>query len=143
MLSYMTATDDRLTNLADGIAINQHNLVALALHVDSALTNMAVVWSRISHLMTQVVQISADIQGRAEELLVSVHDLVMGILSPSLLPPDILAEALRNIVIALVKTHPQFLLSQIDHMTYYVTGQFAIAGDDEAIYILMRFPLST
>lgn len=141
MQSAMFAIDSRITNSFKAIEENHQ-----------ALTEMNEQTSRVLQTVMQGIllaarisrheQLANNVLRHIEEIYQGVQNLVQGKLSPALLPPELITEAINNTEQTLAEHFPQFRLLFKNPHHFYSMSHFAFARIGLRLYVTIQFPIS-
>ncbi|OOY38897.1 hypothetical protein BOV90_12200, partial [Solemya velum gill symbiont] len=143
MSSYMTTTNERVNLLQSHV---KNNFKAIVNITETFKTN-------IDELQTQIVEITRllysqtsaanDLENEFLEFKYAVQNLLAGNLSPVLITKATLVDTLKEIQHILDTRYNKFFLTHMNPEWYYRHCNFHYARDDNALYITLKFPLST
>ena len=141
--SYVTLTNDQIQRIEREAHIARHQLLGLIEQVHNStlsqmnyITALAIQAGKIQNIVNSVVE-SYSI------LLSSLQFLHMGILSPTILPPDVLESSLQHISQELNNARFSSFLVHDDTMYYYTKAKYTFAVYKEKLIITLFVPLSS
>ena len=121
--SYMKMADKLMTNLKDGIEQNHLAIVHIHTQLQGSFKSLEESIISMNGLVTKQIKDSGKLETILSELVSGIYDLVEGRLSPSLLPVEVLQQAMNEIQNLMRMKYPGF------HLTAHSTAQiYANAG---------------
>ncbi|CAG2232505.1 unnamed protein product [Mytilus edulis] len=141
--SYMSVMDNRTTNLMSGIQTNSKEIATLANSMNLSLVTLQQSMFNISKILINLTNTGNILRSNLDQFQAAVQSLVMGRVSPLLLPKQTLTHALHKVQGILTKSYPGFYLTQLHPSFYYTNRNFMFMRNHSILYLTLRFPVSS
>ncbi len=141
MASFANVTTRRINSIQQEVEANHGGLVALD-HKFETLSDVRFgEMSSIIGIEAKMAAVASQVNSETDLLYTGVKDLVVGDISPSLIPPDVLEEAIEVIETDIKKFRQGFTLAYKAPSLYYKHSKYLVYRDKNAIYILLKAPM--
>ncbi|XP_052083209.1 uncharacterized protein LOC127720584 [Mytilus californianus] len=141
--SFMTNTDSRFSNMMRGIQKNYDSIQNVTFETAKFVAHFEDVSLKLSNLFIDQMNDSSVITKYLEELNIGIHEMVKGKLSPFLISPNILNNAMKHIKLILSDKFKGFYLLKSDPAYYYSECSMLFARKHSTLYLTLKFPIST
>ena len=141
--SFMTNTDSRFSNVMRGIQKNYDSIQNVTFETAKFVAHFEDVSLKLSNLFIDQMNDSSVITKYLEELNIGIHEMVKGKLSPFLISPKILNDAIKHIKLILSDKFKGFYLLNSDPAYYYSECNMLFARKHSTLYVTVKFPIST
>ena len=140
--SYMKLADQRMTNLKDGIEQNHLAIVHIHTQLKGSFKSLEESMISMNGLVTKQIKDSEKLETVLSELVSGIYDLVEGRLSPSLLPVEVLQQAMNEIQTLVHMKYSGFYLTAHKPNQIYENAKFVYMRHDSKLYVTVKFPMS-
>lgn len=146
LTSFMTQTDDRITNAVK--AIENNNQMIMLFNADYAnfehtVDDLQKHWSTTLQLFAREMLVLTQIEQRYQEIFYGVSTLITHQLSPQLIPVAQLMETIKNVSHILQVQYPEFRVVNTNPNFYYNDVTVIFGYHNDSIYINIPFPIAT
>ncbi|VDI72787.1 Hypothetical predicted protein [Mytilus galloprovincialis] len=141
--SFMTNTDSRFSNVMRGIQKNYDSIENVTFETAKFVAHFEDVSLKLSNLFIDQMNDSSVITKYLEELNIGIHEMVKGKLSPFLISPKILNDAIKHIKLILSYKFKGFYILNSDPAYYYSECNMLFARKHSTLYVTVKFPIST
>ena len=143
LTSYMRTVDKRINNVVEGLRMNSVANEKLTEELQNSVKNLDNFITATSTALAREISSSNFISQRLSTLRQAITDLAEGLLSPSLIKPEMLASAIGEIQDMLVKQYPNYRLAVKDITFYYKQASFSVIREDNKMLITIEFPIAS
>lgn len=141
--SFMNLVDNRTSNLMKGIQQNAEHIQKVTHNFYKTMSSFQQSMSNMSIILINLVNNGNILREKLNQLQSSIQSLVEGRISPFLIPKHMLTQTLHKIQRILTESHPGFYLTHFNPSYYYTHSNFLFARNHSALYITLRFPVSS
>ncbi len=146
MQSYMTAVDNRMTNIMRAADANHKEIGELIRHMSKVVNMVEQVEKYSDAAMSAVVmqtKVSHQLEQKVQSMLHGVYSLMQGKLSPSLIPPSVIHKLVDHINHQLSENSPGFHILHTHSARYYDNNNFVYARHNDSVYITLSIPVTS
>ena len=143
LTSYMRKVVKRINNVVEGLRMSSVANEKLTEELQYSEENLDNFITATSTALARETSSSNFISQRLSMLRQAITDLAEGLLSPSLIKPEMLASAIGEIQDMLVKQYPNCRLAVKDITFYYKQASFSVIREDNKMLITIEFPIAS
>lgn len=140
--SFMSTTDDRITNAVAGIHVNHEMIESLSTQMEHNTHNIKLQQAQLMSLVIQQLTHHQAFQHSYNNLFQGFITLLSGHLSPFVVPQSDLSTTIKHIQYTLQLHRPMYKLVHSHANQYYKHGDFMVEKHENNILVTVRFPLA-
>ncbi|MES9881484.1 MAG: envelope fusion protein [Sedimenticola sp.] len=142
MSSYIAIANKRMDNLMQGIEENEQAISYVHSQIQRTFRNLEATFAHMNSLLLTQIEHSNHLNHELEELKLGILDLVMGKLSPLLIPSSVMQNTIHHIQKVIDAKYTGFHLSFESVQQIYDACPFLFTRNGSNIYITLKVPLS-
>ena len=142
LASYMKTINERVSSTINAIQINNQAIASLGNEL-WLMDHSLILASKLSAHLTKEAAKGSYLLQMTETLLLAIHQLHQGRLSPTIIPKSVLQMVIHQIKHKLSLHYPNFHLTHSKPDHYYKTDHFLYSRQGNSLYVTLKLPLSS
>lgn len=138
--SYMSTFNHRLDNL-DGIIQDNHQALTTLAKEFREHNHDFEVYFKAAYQLSEEIVLASSMHDQIENLLIGLHALLKGQLTPRILPVETIMHVYNNINSMVQIHHPRFKLATLNSQEIYSDLEFLVNYKNRSLYVSLKFPL--